>query len=243
MKTKVTLIAIVVFAMSLVVGVVTAQDDELGLRGLRAVGSSIVEIVSDATGLTNQEIVEQLRDGATLAEIIATTDANLETIMADVEEHLIALIETALENERISQERADALLENLPETIDTIFNTSPDFGNRGFDRNRVGAVFFANLLQAIMDETDLTLPEIVAQVSDGTTLSEILEANGADANVIVDAVITDVTAAVNERVDNGDLSQEQAVTLLETLEQNLMDWLNGESPLPFGGRGNGHRPR
>ena len=141
MKTKAMIITVIVFTLSLFVGVVGAQDDDNvpDRRPIRQMlGGEVIEIVTNATDLDVSEIREALQDGSTLADIITDSGADVDDIIADVEAELTSRIETAVENERITQEVADGLLENLSGNIETFFTTTHELDNRGENlRNRV----------------------------------------------------------------------------------------------------------
>lgn len=255
MKIKASLTVLVIAIMALFAGIVSAQEDDTTStdrperpRALRVIGAEVLGVVSDATGLTNIEILQQVRDGATLSEVIATTDADLNVIIEDVTTALTERIETALAEERITQERADEMLENLPTMVDTIFNTVPDFENRpgrgdGI-RNRAGDLTQLIVFDAVMEATDLSLLDIITALSeDDTTLADIITENGADVDTVINDVIATITEQVNSRVEAGTLTQSQADRLLENLEERLTDRFNGELPIQgFGGeRGRDNR--
>lgn len=97
------------------------RGDGPGRRGPGGVGSRIggvmSEAVTDLLGLTPAELREQLRDGATLAEVAEAqgvgTEALVDEIVGEIEER-IAL---GVENGRLDQVEADEKLAELEERI------------------------------------------------------------------------------------------------------------------------------
>lgn len=250
MKLKVMMSSIVIALLALTVGIASAQGDDSSTDrpdrpfALRGIASEVLTVVSEATGLSNQEILQQIRDGSTLAEVVEGTDADLATVIADVTTALTERIEAAVAEERITQDRADEMIANLPDRVDTIFNTVPDFEGRGGGiRDRAGNLTQLIVLDAVMEATDLGLLDITTQLRDGATLADIVTDNGGDVETVIADVVASVTEEINARVDAGTLTQAQADTLLENLEERLTDRFNGE--LPFqnfdGERGRGNR--
>lgn len=81
------------------------------------------------------------------------------------------------------------------------------------------------LMQAVMDATGLNLIDIAAQLRDGTTLGEIVTANGGTIEAVVADAVANATTAINEAVANGRLTQEQAdemIARLETAYTNIL---------------------
>lgn len=222
MKSKAIVISILVIVMSLFVGVVSAQDDTTTNRPGRGQGllQDIVEIVTEATDLTPQDIMQQLQDGATLAEVIENADGDVDAVMAEVE----------------------AL---MSEQIEELFNTEFDFAGRGGNgfgiRDRVHNGVMGDLATAISDATGLEPAEILQQLRDGASLADIITDNGGDVDMVIATVLESVTTNVNERVESEQITQEQADTILENLEETITDFMNGDLEFPpqgnRGGRG------
>jgi hypothetical protein len=132
MKTKrIVTIALAALVALSAVGVASAQtleqrgDGPRGrsgrhpiLRGLQHVSAAITE----ATGLERDDIVAQLAEGKTLAEVITENGGDVETVKAELLVPLQERAAAAVEAERITQERADELLASASERIDALLN-------------------------------------------------------------------------------------------------------------------------
>ncbi len=82
----------------------------------------LIGAAAEFLGMEVEELVAQLRDGATLAEIAGSqTDALIASLVADVEEKL----DEAVANGRITQEEADEKLAEATERITTFVNEGP----------------------------------------------------------------------------------------------------------------------
>jgi hypothetical protein len=101
------------------------------------------------------------------------------------------------------------------------FGQDGRFGGRGFGGHDL------YLMQAVMDATGLNLIDIASQVRDGSSLGEIVTANGGTVEAVVADAVTGATAAINEAVADGSLSQEQADQMIAQLEATYTNILNG----------------
>jgi predicted DNA-binding protein YlxM (UPF0122 family) len=97
-----------------------------------------------------------------------------------------------------------------------------------------------DILQTVAETLGLTPEDLRSEIEGGKTLGEVAEAQGVDTQAIVDAVHAQVTEMVQEAVDSGRLTQDQADRILERLEE-----FDGESlsslGMPLGPGGPGMR--
>lgn len=80
--------------------------------------NAVLDVVSETTGLSRQEIFAEMRDGKTVGVIIAENGGNVDAITSEVVAGMSERIDQAVENGTISQERADTLLSDLETRVD-----------------------------------------------------------------------------------------------------------------------------
>ncbi|MGH3070837.1 MAG: hypothetical protein ACRDNB_01040 [Gaiellaceae bacterium] len=90
---------------------------------------------------------------------------------------------------------------------------------------------------AAADFLGLTEDELRSSLQDGDTLAEIATANGKTAAGLVDALVAAAKADLDEKVEEGRLTEAQRASILEDLESRMQDVVDGE--FSFGFRG-GH---
>jgi aminoglycoside phosphotransferase family enzyme len=87
-------------------------------------GAGVPRLAAEQTGLLPREVVAEIRDGSTLADVLTENgvevDAFLEAAVAQAEIRL----DQAVSNGRITQERADEMLNNLRERLTQRLNMS-----------------------------------------------------------------------------------------------------------------------
>ena len=85
----------------------------------------------------------------------------------------------------------------------------------------------------LTDATGLTDAELYAALRDGSTIAELIEANGGDVDAVIAELIAEATTELTSKVEAGDITQEQADVLIANMEARITDHLNGTSPMPM----------
>lgn len=226
MARKFGLLIILAIVLSIMTGVAAAQE---GRRADDPLARQIAQVVTDATGLTAQEIVAELWDGGTLAQLVAENGGNVDDVIAQAVTVVEGRVDEALANGNISEENAQRLLENLEGRITDLMNGERAFPNReprgeAGIRERVGR----QLLSKVIDATGLEPVQLAQALRDSESLADVITANGGDVDAIIADTVAIITESINEAVANGDLPQEQADNLLANLETVITDAVNGE---------------
>lgn len=82
----------------------------------------LINAAVDATGLTGQEIVQAMRDGKTLAEVITENGGSPDAIIASAIAQVKENLDPAVANGRLTQEQEDAILSGLEAFYDAVMN-------------------------------------------------------------------------------------------------------------------------
>jgi uncharacterized protein (DUF433 family) len=219
------------------IGGVSAQQTEPGGgqgggRGNRERGQFLAEIVivvSEQTGLAPEEIITQLQEGATFAEIIIAAGGDVNAVIDAAVEAISLRIETAVATGGMTRETADQILANLEQIVTDVINgTLPERPEGRGGRMEAGVRIVVN---AVAEATGLTAQEIMQQVADGATLADIITANGGDVDAVIAAAVATATEQINEQVAAGNMTQEDADELIASLETVFTQIVNGEIPM------------
>lgn len=87
--------------------------------------------VADLLGISLDELHQALRDGQTLAELGAEHDVEVQSIIGVLIAAIADGLGEAVDNGRITQERADEILANATERITAFVNEGPARGEHG----------------------------------------------------------------------------------------------------------------
>lgn len=227
---KISIVLAVAIVLAAFAGVASAQQGRGrgpvqpgGPRGQNT-GHEVLALVAEQTGLTALEVMQQVRDGATLTQIVTENGGDV----AVVTEAIIAQAQTRAAERvaagQITQERADEILAQLQENIDTILNGEFQ-AHTWFNRFDVLGALRGMMVQ-LADLTGLEVQDITSQLRDGATIAEVLASSGVDEQVFVDLVIQQATERINAQVDAGRITQAQADTLLENLAERVTEAIN-----------------
>ncbi len=207
----------------------------LGRFGDDGLLRELVSIVTDDLGIQPADLLQQLR-GQTLADVITANGGSVDDITAKITAAVTDRVNQAVADGNLTQDRADQVLANLPDLIQRALNgefggmLDGRFGGRGqmmppmgqgqgqrlprvqqfMDRLDVRAP----LMNAIVDATGLNGRELAQQIQSGSTLSEIITANGGDPAAVEAAAIDKVKTRLDEAVSNGNMTQEQEDTVI-----------------------------
>lgn len=177
-----------------------------------------IRVISDETGLEPREIIDEVRADKTLAMII-TENGSTNQIVIDAA--LAAATERttqAVENGRITQERADEILAELPEQLDTLLNTDATIFQFDPEQGRY-------LMHKVAQEVGLNREEMREALESGQTLSAVLTANNVDVTGFTDELVNEAETRLNNAVENDRLTREEANERLSHVRNNLSEAL------------------
>jgi hypothetical protein len=224
-------------------------------RGLR--GTPHLDTVADVLATDVDGLVEQLRDGSTIADIAG--DQTKEVIDALIAEYT-ARIDDAVAEEKMTEEKAEEIRAALVEQVEAMvsgelptgiqhFGMDRFHGPRGFgffggprgfdffdrtdrfDGFRFGGGFG---LDTIAEALGLEADELLKQLAGGSSLADIAGEHSVEIPDIVDAVLADLDEKLSDLVSDERLTQERADQIREELAEVINSMFNGEMP-GFGG--------
>lgn len=251
MNIKKIIIAVSAAALLVIgVGAAAAQDGapgRFGRGGEPGIMRQIVAVITEQTGMTAQEIVEQVRvEGATLASVIEANGGSVDETVAQVVAIITEQVNERLAAGEISAARAERQLTNLDAIVrealegEGILGGLRDhfqdrLGGRGQGRGGRpglpglgGVAHFGTrpLISSAAEALNVLPADLVAQIRDGESLGAIIDTNGGDQA----AIIADALALVDERltqaVENGRITEEEKATLLSSVETRYTEFMS-----------------
>lgn len=220
---KLIAILLTIGLMLTLVGAVGAQDappqpDAQSQRG-RGAGllRELADIVSAETGLMSQEIVQQVRGGSTLADIITTNGGDVQAVIDQTVVVITERVTQAVANGKMPQQRADEILANLIERVTQGINSELR-PNRGIERRVAMGV-----LRLAGEQTGLTVRDIMQEMRSGKSLADVLAAHGVDTETFITSALTALNERLDQAVTNGCLTQAEADQKLGQFEERLRE--------------------
>lgn len=227
MKFRTLLIgSLIVSTLAIGLGAASAQANP-PLESAGDVRQAVIDLAVEQTGLEPGAILQQLRAGSSLADLITANGGDVDQFVADATDLVTERINQAVADGTIRQQRADRLLGNLESTITTAVNRKfggPPVGQPV--RNAAAAV----LMDTISQATGLQPGDILSQWRNGGTLADVITVNGGNPEQIVSDAVATATAAINARVDAGQLTRDRADQLIEQVSNGFEAALQREAP-------------
>ena len=231
-------VLVVVLAIG-AVGVVAAQGPDGGPgRGSRFphLHDQMIEAIETATGLTQEDVLAQLREGKTFNEVLAENSIDPQVVIDAVTAVITDELNAAVTDGRITQLRADDVLENLPDHLDRLMNaTLPE---RPF-MDRVHMGLEDSLLGVLAEMAGVDARDLLQDALTPPSLAEIATANGLDPDAIITETEKRITEDVNAAVADGRMTEAAAANVLDGLHDRLVERFNApfHPMMQFGGPG------
>lgn len=85
-------------------------------------------------------------------------------------------------------------------------------------------------LDAAAEALGVSADELRTALQDGSTIAEVAASKGVDVQVVIDAIVADMSAHVDEHLADGDITQEQADARKADAVERATAMVNGERP-------------
>ena len=204
----------------------------VGVSALAAAGGGA------AIAATGDDKAKQTEDAilSDAADQLGVESSDLRDALSDAE---IAQIDKAVEDGDLSEEEADAIKEHMQEAGLVLGLPGGPMGPRGLHRPMDIVFGGPRVFDAIADELDIPEETLHRQLLSGKTMGEIADANGKTLADVKAAAREAIEQFIDEQVDEGELSEEDADRLREDLPNMLQRLTHGprfrraEHPLPL----------
>jgi hypothetical protein len=168
-----------------------AQDD--GFGGPFDFGQKFREAISDILGISVEEY-----------------DAAVDQARDQV-------VDEALTEGWLTEDQAERMRERFDQ----------GFGRRGMGKGFIGPHmdFMGrggdSLIGMIAEELDMSVQDLLAELQDGKSLAEVAQENGVDALAIADAYLIQLEENLNQAVEDGKITENQANWMLEQAQEHV----------------------
>lgn len=184
-----------------------------------------LRIIADTLGMSQQDLIAELRTGKTVAEVAQAQGVDLTTVVDALLAPRAERLQQAVDNGRLTQEQADALL--VLARIRT--------------EDRLQQPYRLSPLMIAAQVLGMEPPELLAELRTGKSVAEVAAERGVALDEIVDAIVAPKADRLSELVAAGRLTQEQADILIALERDRVTRMLEWHKAPP--GRGPGHGPR
>lgn len=137
----------------------------------------------------------------------------------DISQHFADALAPLVESGTITQAQADAVVAALAEA-------GPPEGGRGGHGGRHGGPG----LDAAATAIGISADELRTALQDGQTIAQVAESKGVDVQTVIDAMVAEFKAHLDEEVASGEHTQEEADQKLADVTERITDSVNNGMP-------------
>jgi polyhydroxyalkanoate synthesis regulator phasin len=213
-----------------------------GIPEICAGSAGSLDAAAEAIGVSTSELARALGDGRTIAEVADAHDV----AAADVVDAVVAAEQDRLDqliaDGRLTQEQADELSADLEERVTELVNGDlapfPIVGPPGF----VGApgllgppgagLFLDGPIEIAAETIGIEADELLSAIRDGDTIADVARAHDVAVWEVVQAIVSSMQERLDQAVEDGRITQEEADRAAADLESKATDLVNGE-PVMF----------
>jgi polyhydroxyalkanoate synthesis regulator phasin len=171
---------------------------------------------AEVVGLSEEELRARLEAGESIAQVA-------EAQGVDVQEVVDALVAQA--TARLEEVEA-ALPERITEMVNREGLGGQDHGPGGHHGMRLG-------LDAAASALGMDVDDLRAALAEGATLAEVAQAQGVDVQVLVEALVAEAEAHIDEAVADGRIDADRAAEMKAGLTERITERINsagGDGP-------------
>ena len=175
-------------------------------------------VAAEAIGISDDELRTALEDGQSIAQVAEAEGVDVQTVVD-------ALVANATD-------RLEEAIAELPERMAELVEREglPERGRFGGPGGPGGFHGRGLGLDAAAEVIGISDDELRTALRDGSSIAEVAEDNGVAVPTVVDAVVADASAHLDEKVAEGDLTEAEAAERLAALEERVTDLVNAERP-------------
>jgi hypothetical protein len=223
-----------VFGLTGVAGAQTGDDRppaESGrFGGCRGGPGANLDVAAQALNLSVEDLRERLRDGRTLAQVAQEQNVDVQSVIDAMVAAASAHIDEEVQEGDLTADEANERKANLEERITRLVNEGPQ--RHGGPRGH-GAGF-----DAAAQALGISEEELREQLRDGKTIAQVAQERNVDVQRVIDAMVADVNARIDEKVQEGDLTADEANEKKAELRERITELVN-EGPRRHRDRGEG----
>jgi hypothetical protein len=200
----------------------------MGRKSRRKVAAGALAVLAVAGGgaaIAATQLSPQQESQAVLDDAAGQLGVTPDQLSAALKSALEKRVDAAVAAGRITKAQGDELKRRIESGDLPLFGFG---GPRGPGELEHHGLFRG--LDAAASYLGVSEEELHSQLESGKTLAEVAKAGGKGVGGLVDALVADAKAHVDEGVKEGDLTQAQADAMLARLRRGITAMVNGQRP-------------
>jgi hypothetical protein len=228
-----TLVGGTAFGVTGVAGAQTDDDRPPAEAGPPRGRGPKLDAAAQALNLSVDDLRARLRDGRTLAQVAQEQNVDVQAVIDAMVAAATERIDEEVQEGDLTAEEANERKAGLEARITRLVNEGPERGGPGHRRGLK--------LDAAAEALNLSVDDLRARLRDGRTLGQVAQEQNVDVQAVIDAMVAAATERIDEEVQEGELTAEEANERKAGLEERITRLFN-EGPPERGERGEGPPP-
>jgi hypothetical protein len=173
----------------------------------------LLTTAAEALGISEEDLRAALEDGQSIADVADAQGVDIQVV-----------IDALVAN---GTERLEEAITELPDRMADLVEREglPDRGGHGRFGHGPGIG-----LEAAAEAIGISADDLRTELRDGATIAEVAAANDVDVQTVIDALVAEASANLDEKVADGDLTEDEAAERKAELEERITAMVNGERP-------------
>jgi lambda repressor-like predicted transcriptional regulator/uncharacterized protein YidB (DUF937 family) len=187
-----------------------------GLKGV--VGPDVLDAAAGYLGMDESDVREALRDGKSLADLADEKGKSVDGLVQALRDEIRNDADEAVEDGALTDEQAERLVERLSDGVDELVQEpgGPALGPRP-PGPLPGFLPGSDLVETAADYLGIEDADVREAIRDGDSLAELARDHGKSVDGLKQTLRGTIRADVDQAVEDGVLTEEQAGRLAEKL--------------------------
>jgi hypothetical protein len=177
-----------------------------------------LEAAAQALGLSEDDLRSRLREGNTIAQVAQAQGVDVQTVIDAMVAAATARIDQEVQEGDLTAEEANERKANLQERITRLVNEGKPPGGGPHGRGPK--------LEAAAEALGVSEDDLREQLQDGKTIAQVAEERDVDKQQVIDAMVAAATERIDQKVQEGDLTAEEANERKAELEERITTLVN-----------------
>lgn len=193
----------------------------------------LFKAIADASGLSADVFKQGFKDGKSINQVLEENNVDPAAVQEQVLAQLDERLAQAVEDGKITEDKAREISERAPEALANFMNRVPkphDGGNGGDSGQHRPRGIVKNALQTAAEVIGIDIQELKDGLKSGKTIAEVASENGSSGDAVIDALVDQANAAIDKAVADGKLDESKAGGAKQKAEERITKLVNEGGP-------------
>ncbi len=173
-----------------------------------------LDAAAQALNVSVDDLRSKLEGGQTLAQVAQQQGVDVQTVVNAMVADATAHIDQAVQDGKLTADQATERKAGLQDRITKLVNEGKPKGEHG------------PKLDAAAKALNVSVEDLRSKLKDGKTLADVAKDQNVDVSKVIDAMVADATAHIDQAVQDGKLTADQATERKSNLKDRITKLVN-----------------